>query len=158
MTSLIVLLGNDSSSLLALHELCRNAGYRSLRCRPLEVTDVHAVVKCAEANLVILDLWSAGHPDGWTCLGRLRADRDTAHIPTIIVTGETEAPPIEVGLLQTKHCQRITKPVNTWVLLHTIKAALGLTSERGARDNAPGGVVSGMVVTDHLLAADGGEA
>jgi len=63
-----------------------------------------------------------------------------------------------VGLLQTTHCQRITKPVNTWVLLHTIKAALGLASERGARRNAPGGVVSGMVVTDHLLAADGGEA
>jgi len=120
---------------------------------------VHAVVKRAEADLVILDLWSAGHPDGWTCLGRLWADRNTAHIPTILVTGETEAAlTVEVGLLQTKHCQRITKPVNTRVLLRTIKAALGLASEGSARSNARGGVVSGMVVTDHLLAADGGEA
>ncbi len=54
----IVLLSN-AASLSAMHALLTHEGYRILRCRPQDVTDAHAVVKRAQADLVILDLWVA---------------------------------------------------------------------------------------------------
>lgn len=49
----IVLLSNDDAPLAAMHALLTDEGYRTLRCRPRDVTDAHAVVKRAEADLVI---------------------------------------------------------------------------------------------------------
>jgi hypothetical protein len=40
----IVLLGNDYSSLSLIHDLLIAEGYRTLRCRPQDVTDAHAVL------------------------------------------------------------------------------------------------------------------
>ncbi len=149
MAPLIVLLGNDSSALAALHELSRDAGYRSLRCRPQGVTDAHGVVKRAQADLVILDLWTATREDGWAFLRRVWADIDTTDIPAIVVTDETEPLPIEVELLRTMRCRVLRKPVDARVLQSEIEAALERTPVLMARDNAPRSAPPGAAMTSY---------
>ena len=159
MAPLIVLLGNDASSLAALHEVSSDAGYRTLRCRPQEVTDARAVLKRADADLAILDLWAARREDGWAFLRRLWADIDTTHLPSIVVTGETEAPPMGADLLRTMHCQVMRKPLDARELLRKIAAALGPSPATRARGNPPRRTLFRVGVTDYSLAtADGGDA
>jgi len=152
----IVLLGNDSASLAALHALSATAGYRPLRCRPQEVTDAHAVVKCARADLVILDLWSARGEDGWAFLRRLWADIDTTHIPAIIVTSEADSVPMDGDVLRTLQCQVVRKPLDAATLLHTIATALRPSPTLHAR-GAPQPVAPARMMPDDrfLIAADG---
>lgn len=155
-TPIIVLLGNDSASLAALHALSATAGYRPLRCRPQEVTDAHAEVKCARADLVILDLWAARGEDGWAFLRRLWADIDTTHIPAIIVTGEADSVPMDGDVLWTLHCQVLRKPLDAAALLRTIAAALRPSPALHARGTSQP-VASSRVAPDDrfLVAADG---
>lgn len=153
---IIVLLGNDSASLAALHALSATAGYRPLRCRPQEVTDAHAVVKCARADLVILDLWAARGEDGWAFLRHLWADPNTTDIPAIVVTGEADSVPMDGDVLRTLHCQVVRKPLDAAALLRTIAAALRPSPPLHAR-GAPQPVALARMAPDDrfLVAADG---
>jgi len=121
----IVLLGNDDAPLSAMHALLTDAGYRTLRCRPRDVTDAHAVVKRAEADLVILDLWLAKREDGWAFLARMCADLATAQIPAIIASGQMETLPKQAEMLRTMQCHVLVKPFDPQELLCAIEAALG---------------------------------
>jgi DNA-binding response OmpR family regulator len=121
----IVLLGNDSSSLSLMHNLLIEEGYRTLRCRPQDVTDAHAVVKRAQADLVILDLWLAKRADGWAFLRRMCADLGTADIPAIIASGQPEVPPGAAELLRTMACHVMVKPFDAQELLCAIETVLG---------------------------------
>jgi DNA-binding response OmpR family regulator len=121
----IVLLSNDDASLSAMHALLTDAGYRTLRCRPRDVTDAHAVVKRARADLVILDLWLAKREDGWAFLARMCADLETMDIPAIIASGQMEMLPQQDELLRTMACHVMVKPFDTQELLTAIGTALG---------------------------------
>jgi DNA-binding NtrC family response regulator len=135
----IVLLGNDSSSLSLMHDRLSAEGYRTLRCRPQDVTDAHAVVKRVQADLVILDLWLAKRADGWAFLRHLCADLDTAHIPAIIASGQSEMPPGAAELLRTMGCHVMAQPFDAQELLGAIEAALGpspVHAERDIREDA----------------------
>jgi CheY-like chemotaxis protein len=121
----IVLLGNDSSSLSTMHALLIEEGYRTLRCRPRDVTDAHAVVKRARPDLVILDLWLAKRADGWAFLRHLCADLETADIPAIIASGQPTPPPGADELLRRMACQVLVKPFDSQELLSAIATALG---------------------------------
>ncbi|MGI8689231.1 MAG: response regulator [Thermomicrobiales bacterium] len=121
----IVLLSNDDTSLSAMHALLTDQGYRTLRCRPRDVTDAHAVVKRAEADLVILDLWLAKREDGWAFLTRMCADLETAQIPAIIASGPMEMLPGQDEMLRTMQCHVLVKPFDTQELLRAIETALG---------------------------------
>jgi CheY-like chemotaxis protein len=121
----IVLLGNDYSSLSTMHALLIGEGYRTLRCRPQDVADAHAVVRRAHPDLVILDLWLAERADGWAFLRHLCADLETAAIPAIIASGQPELPPGAAALLRTMACQVMIKPFDSQELLRAIAAALG---------------------------------
>jgi DNA-binding response OmpR family regulator len=121
----IVVLGNDYSSLSLMHDLLIAEGYRTLRCRPQDVTDAHAVVKRAHADLVILDLWLAKRADGWAFLRRLCADLETADIPAIIASGQSEMPPGAAHLLRMMACHVMVKPFDAQELLRAIAAVLG---------------------------------
>ena len=124
-TPRIVLLGNDDAPLTAMHTLLTDAGYRTLRCRPRDVTDAHAVVKRAEANLVILDLWLAKREDGWAFLARMCADLATAQISAIIASGQRETLPKQAEMLRTLQSHVLVKPFDAQELLRAIEAALG---------------------------------
>ncbi len=121
----IVLLSNDDTSLAAMYALLTDQGYRTLRCRPQDVTDAHAVVRRAQATLVILDLWLAKREDGWVFLTRMCADLETAHIPAIIASGPMEMLPGQDELLRTMLCHVLIKPFDAEELLRAIAAALG---------------------------------
>src|SRR6476646_8345766 len=113
----IVLLSNDDAPLSAMHALLTAGGYRTLRCRPRDVTDAHAVVKRAQADLVILDLWLAKREDGWAFLARMCADLETMHIPAIIASGQPEMPPGAADLVRTMACHVMVKPFDAEELL-----------------------------------------
>jgi len=121
----IVLLGNDDAPLAAMYALLTDAGYRTLRCRPRDVTDAHAVVKRTQADLVILDLWLAKREDGWAFLARMGADRATAQIPAIIASGPMERLPGQDEMLRTMRCHVLVTPFDAEELLAAIEAALG---------------------------------
>lgn len=150
-TPRIILLGNDSSSLSTMHNLLVDAGYRTLRCRPRDVTDAHAVVKIAQADLVILDLWMAKREDGWAFLARLCADLKTAHIPAIIASGKPEMLPGQADLLGAMQCHVMVKPFDTEELLRTVERMLGpspVTLARGHDRHV-------VPATTLVMAADG---
>ena len=121
----IVLVSNNDAPLGAMHALLSNEGYRPLRCRPRDVTDAHAVVRCAQADLVILDLWLAKREDGWAFLARMGAELATADIPVIIASGPMETLPKQAEMLRTMQCQVLVKPFDAQELLCAIAAALG---------------------------------
>ena len=152
----IVLVGNDSFSLSTMHNLLIEEGYRTLRCRPQDVTDAHAVVKRAQADLVILDLWLAKRADGWAFLKRLCADLETAHIPAIIASGQPEMPPGAAELLRTMACHVMVKPFDAQELLAAIAVALGpslVQSQRGAPMHAASHTASSIAeMPDNSLA------
>ncbi|MGI8857101.1 MAG: hypothetical protein ACR2JW_15240 [Thermomicrobiales bacterium] len=153
---MIVLLGNDSAALAMLHTLSATASYRTLRCRPQEVTDAHAVVKRAEADLVILDLWASRHEDGWAFLRHLWADLDTTHIPAIVITAEEDVLPMAVDVLRMLHCHVLRKPLDDRGLLRTIATAPGLPPATDARRRSPPVAVFRAAQTDDSLRATGG--
>jgi response regulator RpfG family c-di-GMP phosphodiesterase len=93
----IVLLSNDDASLSAMHALLTDESYRTLRCRPRDVIDAHAVVKRARAALVIMDVWLAERTDGWVFLAHLHTDPETMHIPTIITAGQDDPRAVAAG-------------------------------------------------------------
>lgn len=128
----IVILGNDFSTLSTMRDLLSEEGYRTLRCRPQDVTDAHAVVKRAQADLVILDLWMARREDGWAFLRRMCADLETMHIPAIIASGRPEMPPGATELLRTMACHVMVTPFHIRELLDAITAALGPSPVRAA--------------------------
>lgn len=121
----IAILDNDSFSLGALYTLLTDEGYRIFRCRPRDLTDAHAVVKRAAADLVILDRWLAKRADGWLFLKRLCADRDTAHIPAIIAASKPDIPPRTADLRLAVRYQVMVKPFDANELLAAIEAVLG---------------------------------
>jgi DNA-binding NtrC family response regulator len=130
----IVLLDNDPFSLGALHDLLDDAGYRIFRCRPQDVTDAHAVVKRARADLVILERWLAKREDGWAFLKRLWGDAETTHIPAIIVSGEPASLPVQADVLHALHCQVVRAPCDARELLGAIAAVLGPSPVQRERD------------------------
>lgn len=152
----IVLLGNDDAPLSAMHALLTAEGYRTLRCRPRDVTDAHAVVKRTQADLVILDLWLAKRADGWAFLRRMCADLGTMHIPAIIASGQPEMLPGQDALLRTMACQVMARPFDSQELLRAIETVLGpspVRSNRGPPVHAPSHADPSVAeMPDYLLA------
>jgi DNA-binding response OmpR family regulator len=126
----IVLLGNDYPTLTLMRNRLIEEGYRVLRCRPQDVINAHAVVKRMQANLVILDFWLMKRADGWAFLRGMCADRETADIPAIIASGQSEMPPGQDELLRTMACHVMVKPFDAEELLRAIVVALGRSPVR----------------------------
>jgi DNA-binding response OmpR family regulator len=120
----IAVLDNDPSFLSLMHDLLTDAGYRTLRCRPRDVLDTHALVRRFQPMLVLLDLWLEERDDGWAFLKRLWGDAGTTHIPVVIVTGEPEILPVRADLLRAMRCRVVRKPFDLQELLDAIAAVL----------------------------------
>ncbi len=131
----IMLLSNDDTHLSAMHALLTDEGYRMLRCRPRDVTDAHAVVKRAQADLVILDLWLAKREDGWAFLRRMCADLETMHIPAIIASGQPEMLPQQDALLRTMQCHVLRTPFDGQELLHAVTTMFAPSPVQSPRDD-----------------------
>ncbi len=132
----IVLLSNDAASLTAMYTLLIHEGYRIFRCRPQDMTDALAIVKYAQSDLVILDLWLTKREDGWTLLTRMCADLRTMHIPTIIASGQRGILPGQEELLRSMQCHVLAEPFDAQELLRAIETVVGPTPIRWNRATA----------------------
>ncbi len=131
----IAVLDNDPAFLSLMDELLTDAGYRTLRCRPRDVLDTHALVRRFQPVLVLLDLWLEERDDGWAFLKRLWGDAETTHIPVVIVTGEPDVLPVRAELLRAMRCQVVKKPFDLHDLLDAIAAVLA--GSRAHKDHSP---------------------
>jgi DNA-binding response OmpR family regulator len=120
----IALLDNDPAFLSAMHDLLTAAGYRTLRCRPDDVLDPHALVGRFQPALVILDRWGWGG-DGWEFLKHLWADPRTAPIRVVLTGGQRVGPSLHADLLRTMRCQVVRTPLDRHALLRAVEAVLG---------------------------------
>jgi CheY-like chemotaxis protein len=120
----IVLLSDDPAALAAIHRLLAEEGYRTLRCRPRDVADLHALVRRARPALVVLDLRLAARADGRALLRRLCADLATAQIPAVIAAGRP-APPGLRARWGARACRSLAAPCDSNELLAMVEGALG---------------------------------
>jgi CheY-like chemotaxis protein len=120
----IAILDNDPSFLSVMHDLLTAAGYRTLRCRPRDVRDVHMLVRRFQPAIVILGRWWRGG-DGWEFLKHLWADPTTMHIGVILTCGQAVAPSLQADLLRAMRCRMVWTPLDQHDLLRAIAAVLG---------------------------------
>jgi CheY-like chemotaxis protein len=80
-------------------------------------------------DLILMDV-ALGDMDGWEATRRIKADKDTAHIPIIALTAHALASDrdksVEVGCAEFD-----TKPVDLPRLLHKIDVCLAAAGRRG---------------------------
>jgi CheY-like chemotaxis protein len=131
---MIALLDNDPPFLSAMHDLLTGEGYRTLRCRPDDVLEAHALVRRFQPALVILDRWWQGD-DGWDFLKHLWADPRTTHIRVVLTAGE-EAPSssLHSEILRAMRCRLLRTPMDRDGLLRAVEAVLGPPSIGRAPD------------------------
>jgi DNA-binding response OmpR family regulator len=155
----IALLDDDPTVLSLMHELLADEGYRTLRCRPDDVVDAHALVKRARPALVILDLWMTTRDGGWAFLTRLWDDSETAQIPALILTGEPSLLPAHADVLRVRRCPVVKKPFDLQDLLAAIAAVLGPSPaqwDRGPHPHVvPAADLSAPGLHDYSLVAAG---
>ena len=107
---MIALLDNDLSFLSVMRDVLIEEGYRTLLWHPQEGSDAHALLRRAQPQLVILDLWLERRDDGWDFLRRLWGDFETTQIPAVILSGQPETLPVKENVLRALHCQVVRKP------------------------------------------------
>jgi CheY-like chemotaxis protein len=125
----IALLDNDPSFLSLMHDVLTDEGYRTLRWCATEGSDAHAMLRCAQPHLIILNLRLIRRDDGWDFLKRVWGDLETTHIPTILLVRQLNVLPVKADVLRAMHCQVVRKPFHRHDLrdlrdLHDLLAAI----------------------------------
>lgn len=125
----IALLDNDPSFLSLMHDVLTDEGYRTLRWCTESSADAHVLLRRAQPQLIVLDLWLTRRDDGWDFLKCLWGDFETTHIPIIALSRQPEILPVNADVLWTMHCQVVRKPFRLHDLrdlddLHGLLAAI----------------------------------
>lgn len=121
----IAILDPDPSFLSLMHDLLAGAGYRTLLWQVQQKADAHVLLRHAQPDLIILDLWREEHDDGWEFLKRLWGDAETTRIPAIIVSEVPEYLPVRADVLRALHCEIVRRPFNQRDLLTAIAGICG---------------------------------
>lgn len=132
---MIALLDDDPAFLSQMHDLPTTAGYRTLRYRPQEVADMHALVKGFRPALVILDCWWRSSTARWEFLKKIWADPATMHTGVILTTDQAVGPSLQIQILRAMRCSVVAKPLDRDKLLRAIAAVLG--PDRTTRSTPP---------------------
>jgi two-component system, OmpR family, response regulator VicR len=77
-------------------------------------------IKREKPDLVLLDLMMPD-VDGWEVYRRMKADKDVADIPVIIITARTQSIDKVLGLKVAKVADYITKPFGPTDLINSVK-------------------------------------
>ncbi len=83
-------------------------------------------VRREKPDLVLLDLMMPD-VDGWEVYRQMKADKDLADIPVIIITARTQSIDKVLGLKVAKVADYITKPFGPGELVESIKRVLAKT-------------------------------
>lgn len=80
-------------------------------------------IKKEKPDLILLDLMMPDM-DGWEVYRQMKADKDLAHIPVIVVTARAQSIDKVLGLQVAKVSDYITKPFGPKDLISSIKGVL----------------------------------
>jgi CheY-like chemotaxis protein len=120
---LIAVVNDDTLFLELMHDLLASEGYRTAIWR--EGDKAYEMIKEHRPALVILDIRMERPDSGWMVLELLRLDPQTAKIPVIICSADTQRIREKADYLHEKGCDILEKPFLLEDLLAKISAFIG---------------------------------
>ncbi|MDR2581825.1 MAG: response regulator [Fibromonadaceae bacterium] len=117
-----VFIVDDSDISLSLAEKALESQYRTITLP--SATKMFAILEKMEPDLILLDI-SMPEMDGPTALQLLKNNKQTANIPVIFLTGQTDAD-TEVHGFELGAVDFIAKPFTPIILLHRVKIQLDM--------------------------------
>jgi len=126
--SLVAVVNDDTLFLELMHDLLTEEGYRTAIWK--EGDKAYEMIKEHRPVLVVLDI-RMEHPDtGWMVLELMRLDPETAHIPVIICSADTQRIREKEAYLREKGCAILEKPFLLADLLEKVSAFIGTAGEQ----------------------------
>ena len=120
---LVAVVNDDTIFLELMHDLLNEEGYRTVIWK--EGDKAYEMIKEHQPMLVVLDI-RMEHPDtGWMVLELMRLDPQTATIPVIICSADTERIRAKEAYLREKGCEILEKPFLLEDLLGKVRAFIG---------------------------------
>lgn len=120
---LIAVVNDDTIFLELMHDLLTQEGYRTAIWK--EGDRAYEMIKEHRPLLVILDI-RMEHPDtGWMVLELMRLDPQTARIPVIVCSADTQRIREKEAYLREKNCDVLEKPFLLDDLLAKVHAFIG---------------------------------
>ena len=122
-TGRIAVVNDDTAFLQLMHDLLTEEGYDPVICKEGDRAYEH--IKQQQPRLVILDI-RMEHPDtGWMVLECVRLDPETADIPVIICSADTQRIREKAAYLREHNCDILEKPFLLSELLSKVAAYVG---------------------------------
>ena len=126
--ALVAVVNDDTIFLELMHDLLNEEGYRAMIWN--EGDKAYEMIKEHRPVLVVLDI-RMEHPDtGWMVLETMRLDPETAHIPVIICSADTQRIREKEVYLREKGCAVLEKPFLLEDLLEKVRTFIGPAGEQ----------------------------
>lgn len=120
---LIAVVNDDTTFLELMHDLLTSEGYRTAIWKEGDMA--YEMIKEHRPLLVILDIRMERPDTGWMVLELMRLDPETAKIPVIICSADTERIRAKEAYLREKACDVLEKPFLLEDLLAKVHAFIG---------------------------------
>ena len=125
--SLIAVVNDDTIFLELMHDLLTDEGYRTAIWK--EGDKAYEMIKEHRPLLVILDIRMERPDTGWMILELMRLDPETASIPVIICSADTERIRAKEAYLRDRGCAALEKPFLLEDLLSAVRSFIGPPDE-----------------------------
>ncbi len=119
----IAVVNDDTLFLELMHDLLTSEGYPTAIWK--EGDTAYEMIKEHRPMLVILDIRMERPDAGWMVLELLRLDPETATIPVIICSADTQRIREKAAYLHEKGCDTLEKPFLLEDLLAKVRAHIG---------------------------------
>ncbi len=126
--SLVAVVNDDTLFLELMHDLLTQEGYRTVIWK--EGDKAYEMIKEHRPVLVVLDIRMERPDTGWMVLELMRLDPETAHIPVIVCSADTQRIREKEAYLREKGCAILEKPFLLEDLLEKVSAFIGPASEQ----------------------------
>jgi CheY-like chemotaxis protein len=120
---LIAVVNDDTIFLELMHDLLTSEGYRTAIWN--EGDRAYEMIKEHRPLLVVLDIRMERPDTGWMVLELMRLDPETANIPVIICSADTERIRAKEAYLREKGCDILEKPFLLEDLLGKVRSFIG---------------------------------
>ena len=120
---LIAVVNDDTLFLELMHDLLTQEGYRTAIWK--EGDKAYEMIREHRPLLVFLDIRMERPDTGWMVLELMRLDPETAHIPVIVCSADTQRIREKEAYLREKGCDVLEKPFLLEDLLEKVHAHIG---------------------------------
>jgi DNA-binding response OmpR family regulator len=119
----IAVVNDDTAFLHLMHDLLAEEGYDPIICK--EGDGAYQLIRERKPRLIILDI-RMEHPDtGWVVLECVRLDPETAAIPVIICSADTQRIREKTAYRRERNCDVLEKPFLLTELLAKVASYIG---------------------------------